>query len=729
MDVRVFSKSDFDVNTWINDSLSQEGGGVDSAPDKTASTLVMKLQLLIAKLNGNLEEESGFLIGSLPRVLREAESLGQETQLLKSKMQAVQKEMEETKEEELIHLDTLKDRIQILRNAVQEADNWSVLTQDIQSLLSSETPLSLEFIDKFTSLQNSLKILAHVPDYGDRLKQLEGLKNQMEARVSPLLIQAFNNDDFENAKFFHSMFIVMERGNQVLKLYFKNFKSKLIRKWRNIVENEGDLVDWCRSYFTFVQNQIFEQRSWFTKVFSDADPAESMFDILNNAYTSLDPSFSFCMEANLKLQKEVLDYLIRLKNVFNEHAEKIYIEFVKDLDHEKYFREFAVIFYEPFKVYISRYHIYELSILTNELPSESSSSKELIIESQGIFQNLKKIIFSLESGSKRCISFTEGTAYPDFSSICIKSIISSYIGRYKSLYRKLAQSSSATQNWTIIQKILSLNQTAGELLLCMEELEVTLTLHFIEHAKKFLLKDSTESQKALDQHDLYLLDHDGRQKLEKFYFLVKQGKSYPILNDSIQLVTGMLEDLQSATFKILFHSIQEELNIIPSLPIWKVNQYGPKEVDLPDCSFSPQEYITKIGQYLMTLPQHLEPYMSDDNIALSRSLQECLFPYSGSISPNDVPPVDFILGCIATATCECYMEEILKISSLPKNAIKQLFTDIGYLRDILEDLGHPLSERLDSLMILLKVPYQELSKVSNKHSSKLVTFMLSVRGL
>ncbi|CAB4065389.1 COG7 [Lepeophtheirus salmonis] len=450
MDVRVFSKSDFDVNTWINDSLSQEGGGVDSAPDKTASTLVMKLQLLIAKLNGNLEEESGFLIGSLPRVLREAESLGQETQLLKSKMQAVQKEMEETKEEELIHLDTLKDRIQILRNAVQEADNWSVLTQDIQSLLSSETPLSLEFIDKFTSLQNSLKILAHVPDYGDRLKQLEGLKNQMEARVSPLLIQAFNNDDFENAKFFHSMFIVMERGNQ-------------------------------------------------------------------------------------------LNPVVQLK--------------------------------------------------TGQLFRKSFLSTKLL----------------------------------------------------------------------------------GELLLCMEELEVTLTLHFIEHAKKFLSKDSTESQKALDQHDLYLLDHDGRQKLEKFYFLVKQGKSYPILNDSIQLVTGMLEDLQSATFKILFHSIQEELNIIPSLPIWKVNQYGPKEVDLPDCSFSPQEYITKIGQYLMTLPQHLEPYMSDDNIALSRSLQECLFPYSGSISPNDVPPVDFILGCIATATCECYMEEILKISSLPKKCDQATF--------------------------------------------------------
>ena len=38
-------------------------------------------------------------------------------------------------------------------------------------------------------------------------------------------------------------------------------------------------------------------------------------------------------------------------------------------------------------------------------------------------------------------------------------------------------------------------------------------------------------------------------------------------------------------------------------------------------SFAPQEYITKVGQYLMTLPQHLEPYMTNDNLGLTRALQ------------------------------------------------------------------------------------------------------------
>ena len=46
-----------------------------------------------------------------------------------------------------------------------------------------------------------------------------------------------------------------------------------------------------------------------------------------------------------------------------------------------------------------------------------------------------------------------------------------------------------------------------------------------------------------------------------------------------------------------------------------------RELDMPDFSFSPQEYITQIGQYLMTLPQHLEPYMTNENPSLARALQ------------------------------------------------------------------------------------------------------------
>lgn len=46
---------------------------------------------------------------------------------------------------------------------------------------------------KLVSMQQSLRILANVPDYEDRKLQLEGLKNRLEAMTSPLLVQAFTS--------------------------------------------------------------------------------------------------------------------------------------------------------------------------------------------------------------------------------------------------------------------------------------------------------------------------------------------------------------------------------------------------------------------------------------------------------------------------------------------------------------------------------------------------------
>ena len=48
----------------------------------------------------------------------------------------------------------------------------------------------------------------------------------------------------------------------------------------------------------------------------------------------------------------------------------------------------------------------------------------------------------------------------------------------------------------------------------------------------------------------------------------------------------------------------------------------------------------------MTLPQHLEPYMSPDNTQLSRAFREAVFPGSSGKTEGE-SPADFLLGCIA----------------------------------------------------------------------------------
>ena len=185
----------------------------------------------------------------------------------------------------------------------------------------------------------------------------------------------------------------------------------------------------------------------------------------------------------------------------------------------------------------------------------------------------------------------------------------------------------------------------------------------------------------------------------------------------------------------------------------------------------------------MTLPQHLEPYMTNDNPGLTRALQERVFPHcsgvatvtavtdkSSSLEESEAvdfqqnTPADFLLACIAQATCQCYLETILQIPEVSSNSTKQLYTDIGkfffclfhlrsmlelpkscnwklfsmphsfffllgYLGDILEDLGHPLTDGLQSLVALLKLPPKDFTSSSSEYPPKLVSAVGAMRKI
>ena len=146
-------------------------------------------------------------------------------------------------------------------------------------------------------------------------------------------------------------------------------------------------------------------------------------------------------------------------------------------------------------------------------------------------------------------------------------------------------------------------------------------MDFLESTKAFLSSETKD--RAFDQHHLALLDLQGQRRLEKFYTDVQAGMNYPVTKSCINIVSKLCKDLQTITFAILFHPVQEQLNGVSEYSIWGSISAGSDsiEADMPDFGFSPQEYITQIGQYLMTLPQHLEPYMTNENVALTRAFQ------------------------------------------------------------------------------------------------------------
>ncbi|KAF7232151.1 hypothetical protein EG68_10661 [Paragonimus skrjabini miyazakii] len=93
--------------------------------------------------------------------------------------------------------------------------------------------------------------------------------------------------------------------------------------------------------------------------------------------------------------------------------------------------------------------------------------------------------------------------------------------------------------------------------------------------------------------------------------------------------------------RVALAPLRHFLQPVPSLTVWFATPDS-GEPTLPDLAYLPQDYITRIGQYLLALPEHLEPYMSvglgyseperlkfvDTNLTSdqcsSRGLAECL---------------------------------------------------------------------------------------------------------
>lgn len=195
MDVAAFSDDNFEVMDWINKTF--KSAEAQENRDAFVSSLIMKLQLYVQQVNSALEDTSQQVLQSLPRVMRDTEILHQEALLLREKMNSVKQEIAKVEQDTgqsmkiLERIDRLKMELQAAKQALHEADNWTVLATDLEEVFESGDIESISA--KLVSMQQSLRILANVPDYEDRKLQLEGLKNRLEAMASPRLVQAFTS--------------------------------------------------------------------------------------------------------------------------------------------------------------------------------------------------------------------------------------------------------------------------------------------------------------------------------------------------------------------------------------------------------------------------------------------------------------------------------------------------------------------------------------------------------
>lgn len=73
-----------------------------------------------------------------------------------------------------------------------------------------------------------------------------------------------------------------------------------------------------------------------------------------------------------------------------------------------------------------------------------------------------------------------------------------------------------------------------------------------------------------------------------------------------QRVAAFAETVNELVYDVLISKVRQRLSDLSRMPIWSSAEET-SAFHLPSFSAYPQSYVTSVGEYLLTLPQQLEP--------------------------------------------------------------------------------------------------------------------------
>ncbi|XP_076154273.1 conserved oligomeric Golgi complex subunit 7 [Alosa pseudoharengus] len=765
MDFSKFLADDFDVKDWVNGAFKVAQKDAPGKADAHAATLVMKLQLFIQEVNNSIEESSIQAVQNMPRVLRDVEALKQEASFLKEQMVLVKEDIKKFEQDTvqsmqvLVEIDQVKSRIQLAAEALQEADKWSTLSADIEETFKTQDVALIS--SKLAAMQGSLTMLVDTPDYSDKCVQLEALKNRLEALASTQIVATFNSQSIDQAKLFVKVFSEMDRMPQLLAYYYKCHKVQLLSVWETLCQSEASLKQQLSEFYDTLLSTWHSQLQWSSQVFKN--PYEVVTVLMIQTLSAMVPSIPECIAVELKRcpGEDRLDMLLELHQTAANFSRSLETAMLPHLANCNLLKvgELVSCVYAPYKDYQLQYGELEetnLLIQLSAVPLERGEVLDCVLE---LTHSVQKVFGLAAAASDRCVKLTDGLG------VCgliraLRALFSKYVSDFsvtlQSIRKKYkledaAASEVFSEDWTAFQNSVRIIATCGELLRQCGAFEQQLSNKILARAGHFLFEgysprsltglqegvSERRGQKNPWQEYNYLQQGNMAEYnnlLETLYSLKEKGTgNSSLLAETRASLTRLNQQANQLAFDSVFVQIKQQLCLTNKPEGKGMSGLGESlSDDLPTFSLSPQEYITNIGQYIMSLPLHLEPFVTQEDPALELALHTGKLPYPPE-QGDDVPELentaDYWLGSIARATMQTYCDVILQIQELTPHTTKQLATDIDYLSNVMDALGLQTSRNLQNIVALLRAKPDEFRQTAKPLPRRLTSTIAAMRGI
>ncbi|XP_067100819.1 conserved oligomeric Golgi complex subunit 7 [Osmerus mordax] len=767
MDFSKFLDDDFDVKDWVNGAFNVVQKDSPGKADAHAATLVMKLQLFIQEVNNAIEESSNQALQNMPRVLRDVEALKQEASFLKEQMVLVKEDIRKFEQDTvqsmqvLVELDQVKSRMHLAADALQEADKWSTLSADIEETFKTQDFAVIS--SKLTSMQNSLAILVDTPDYSEKCVHLEALKNRLEALASPQIVATFNSMSMDQAKLFVKVFTEIDRMPQLLAYYYKCHKGQLLNVWQDLSQSELSLNQQLAEFYDTLLSTWHSQLQWSGQVFRN--PYEVVTVLLIQTLGAMVPAVPVCLSSVLEHTppEQRLDCLLELHHTASAFGRSLESAMLPHLGENNLLKvnELVCALYDPYKPYQLQYGDLEESHLLIQISAVPLERGEVIDCVEELSHSVGKLFGLASAAVDRCVKLTDGLAVCGLLK-ALKALFTKYVSDFSTTLQSVRRkcrledtpSSAAFQeDWTTFQNSVRIIATCGELLRQCGAFEQQLSNKILGTAGKYLSESysprslagiqeagSTERKSSARnpwQEYNYLQRSnmvEYNSLMEVLYSLKEKGTgNSSLLAEPRVALTRLNQQANQLAFDSVFLQIKHQLCLVSTMESREAGGFGESYAeDLPTFSLSPQEYITNIGQYIMSLPLHLEPFVTQEDPALELALHAGKLPFppeQGDDLPELDNTADYWLGSIARATMQTYCDAILLIPELTAHSTKQLATDIDYLSNVMDALGLQPSRTLQQIVSLLRAKPEDYRQTAKLLPRRLASTIAALRGL
>ncbi|GJT15619.1 conserved oligomeric Golgi complex subunit 7 [Tanacetum coccineum] len=466
------------------------------------------------------------------------------------------------------------------------------------------------------------------------------------------------------------------------------------------------------------------------------------------------------MPKGVKVQTKHLDALIDLHNMTGSFARNVQHLFGEsDLN---VLRDTLKAIYLPYESYKQRYGQMERVTLSAEISAiDLRGAVTRGVGAQGIElsetvrrmeESVPQVIVLLEASVDRCVSFTGGSEADELI-LALDDVMLQFISTLQENLKTLRSASgvdvaadgaglkkepgsekrdghrkfdmSSEEEWSYVQSALQILTVAdclssrsavfeASLKATLARLNTNLSAAVfgssIDPNSSHETIDGTgdlsmAGRAALDVAALRLFD--APEKARKLFNLLEQSKDprFHALPVASQRVSAFVDTVNELVYDVLVSKVRKQLNGVSSLPIWSAVEEQ-TAFHLPSFSAYPQSYVTTVGEYLLTLPQQLEPLAE-------------------SISNNDANAEEAQFFAtewmfkVAEGAAALFMEQLRGIQYITDRGAQQLSVDIEYLSNVLSALSMPIPPILATFHTCLSTPRDQLKDVIKTDSESL----------